>query len=101
MVTVSTIGIMLVTIAIVVLTKEDTSGPGAGVMVGVEVVVMVVMMVVGVSDSVITVVDRMVCVTGGNVFGASVTVCVESFVTTSVLGCGTPSGCPPSTGTTE
>ena len=101
MVTVSTIGIMLVTIAIVVLTKEDTSGPGAGVMVGVEVVVMVVMMVVGVSDSVITVVDRMVCVTGGNIFGASVTVCVESFVTTSVLGCGTPSGCPPSTGTTE
>lgn len=68
---------------------------------GVEGVVMVVMMVVGVSDSVTTVVDRMVSVTGATVIGGSVTVCVESLVIICVLGWGTPSGWPPSTGTTE
>jgi hypothetical protein len=68
---------------------------------GVEVVVMVVIMVIGVSDTVTTVVESLVSVTGGKVFGGSVTVCVESFVTISVLGGTFPEGWPPSTGTTE
>lgn len=68
---------------------------------GVEVVVIVVMIVISVSDSVTTVVESMVSVTGGNVFGDSVTVCVESLVMTCVLGEEGPLGLPPSTGTTE
>ena len=43
----------------------------------------------------------MVCVTGGKVGGDSVTVRVDSTVTTSVFGVGVVSDAPPSTGTTE
>jgi hypothetical protein len=91
----------LVTVRSVVLMEGETSVAGAWVVMGVEVVVMVVMMVVGVSDNVTTVVESLVSVTGGRVFGGSVTVCVESFVTISVLGGAFPEGWPPSTGTTE
>ena len=79
----------------------ETSGAGAWMVTGVDVVVMVVIMVVGISDSGMAVVERIVSVTGGSVFGGSVTVCVESLVTISVLGGAAPSSWPPSTGTTE
>lgn len=59
-----------------------------------------VMIVAGVPDSVITVVESMISVKGGNVCGGGVTVWVDSLVTTWVLGCAT-TGWPPSTGTTE
>ncbi len=100
-VTVSAVETMLVTISKVVRMEGESSGAVAGVVTGVDVVVMVVMMVVGVSDSVTIVVESMVAVVGGNVFGGSVIVCVESFVTICVLSGAAPAGSPPSTGTTE
>lgn len=69
--------------------------------VGIVVAVMVVIIVDRVSDTVTTVVDKVVTVTGGKLSGDSVTVCVESLVTICVSVGATPSGWPPSTGITE
>ncbi len=92
---------MVVTVETPVLTEGETSWTGGWVVTDVEVVVMVVIIVVGASDSVTIVVESRVSVTGGIVLGCSVIVCVESLVTICVVGWVTPSGWPPSTGTTE
>lgn len=66
--------------------EGESPAGGAWVVTGVEMVVMVVKIVVGCSDSVTIVVERIVSVTGGIVIGGSVMVFVESLVTTSVFG---------------
>ena len=97
--TVSTVDIMLVTASMVVLMEAETSGDGDWVVVAVEGAFTIAVMVAGDPESVIMV-ESMVSVKGGNVCGGLVTVCVDSLVTTCVLG-GAPAGWPPSTGTTE
>lgn len=101
MLTISTVDTKLVTVAKVVVAEGGMSGAGACVVEGVDVVAKVVSRVVGISESVTTVVERIVSVFGGIVFGASTMVSVESLVTICVLGVAVPSGWPPSTGTTE
>jgi hypothetical protein len=101
MLTISTVDTKLVTVAKFVVAEGGTSGAGACVVKGVDGVAMVASRVVGTSWSVTTVVERIVSVFGGIVFGGSVMVSVESLVTICVLGVAVSSGWPPSTGTTE
>jgi hypothetical protein len=91
-VTSPTVGIILVTVVMDGEMESEASGAPASIVIGVEVVMMVVMMVVGVSDTVTIAVDNLVSVTGGIVFGDSVTVCVESLVIICVSGGATPVG---------